>query len=249
MVFLYILIAVVAVSLLSLIGVFFLGFNEKKLKGISHLLVSLAVGTMLGGAFIHIMPEMVEGPLGSMDSYFLVLAGILFFFIVEKYFHWRHCHEDEECEVHPVAYLSLMGDGVHNFMDGVSIAAAFLVSVPVGIATTLAIMIHEIPQEISDYMVLIHSGLGRKKALLYNLLIGLVAVAGAVITFLLAGITTNLSAYVMPVVAGGFIYMAGTDLIPELHKERKGSSSALQLVFIMLGLGMMYALKIYLNVD
>lgn len=249
MVFLSILVAVIAVSLLSLIGVFFLGVNEKKLKSISPLLVSLAVGTMLGGAFFHILPEMSEGPLGSMYSYILVVAGILFFFVIEKYLHWRHCHEEEgDCKVHPVAYLSMVGDGVHNFMDGVSIAAAFLIGPPIGIATTIAIMVHEIPQEIGDYMVLIHSGLGRKKALIYNLIVGLVAVAGAVITYLLAGITTNLSAYVMPLVAGGFIYMAGTDLIPELHKERKGKRSAFQLLFIVIGLGIMLALKVILDV-
>lgn len=244
MILLYIILAVLLVSLISLIGLFVIGIKEKKLKEITHYLVSFAVGTMLGGAFIHILPEAVET---SENVFLLVVFGILLFFVIEKYFHWRHCHE-VNCEVHATAYLNIIGDGIHNFMDGVTIAASFLAGIPVGIAATIAIMIHEIPQELGDYAILIHSGMERKKALMYNFFSALAAVAGAVLTFLFASQIQNLDQILLPIVAGGFIYMAGTDLMPELHKEKKAGNSLLQFLLMILGLVVMWALKIYFEV-
>jgi len=246
MILLYIIAAVLAVSLISLVGIAFIGINEKKLKKITHLLVSFSAGTMLGGAFLHILPEaMGEG--SELTPFILVIVGIMLFFIIEKFLHWRHCHE-EKCEVHAVAYLNLVGDAVHNFMDGITIAIAFIVSIPVGIATTIAILTHEIPQEIGDFGLLIHSGFTRKKALMYNLLSALAALIGAVLTYAFATYTQNIGIWLMPIAAGGFIYMAGTDLMPELHKEKNVRGSMAQFILMAAGIVLMWILKIYLEV-
>jgi zinc and cadmium transporter len=243
--FLYILGAVIIVSLISLVGIGLLGLKEKKLKKITGLLVSFSAGTMLGGAFLHLLPEAVEAG-GGLSPFLLVLAGILLFFIIEKFFLWRHCH-DGECEVHAVAHLNLIGDFVHNFMDGVTIGAAFLLNMPTGIATTVAIAVHEIPQEIGDFALLIHSGLTKKKAILYNFLSALGALIGAMATYLFAT-TPESILFLMPIAAGGFIYMAGTDIMPQLHKERKGGESIAQLGLLLAGVGLMWVMKIYLEV-
>lgn len=241
----YILVAVFIVSLISLVGIVLLGLKDKKLKKITGLLVSFSAGTMLGGAFLHLLPEAVEAKTG-LSPFLLVLGGILLFFIIEKILCWRHCH-DGECEVHAVAHLNLIGDGVHNFMDGVAIAAAFLLNVPTGIATTVAIAVHEIPQEIGDFALLIHSGLTKKKAILYNFLGALCAVVGAVATYVFAT-TPESVLFLMPIAAGGFIYMAGTDIMPQLHKEKKGSESIMQLSLLLAGVGLMWIMKLYLEV-
>ncbi len=245
MTFLYILAAVLIVSLISLVGIVLLGFKENKLRKITGLLVSFAAGTMLGGAFLHLLPEAAEAGVG-LNPFLLVLGGIMLFFMIEKFLLWRHCH-DGECEVHAVAHLNLIGDFVHNFMDGVAIAAAFILNVPTGIATTIAIAVHEIPQEIGDFALLLHSGFTKKKAILYNFISALGALVGAVATYLFAT-TPESVLFLMPIAAGGFIYMAGTDIMPQLHKERKGGESLIQLSLLLLGIGLMWVLKIYMDV-
>lgn len=239
-----IIIAVLAVSVISLVGLVFLGLKQRQLKEITHLLVSFSVGALLGGAFLHLLPESIDPE--NLYTLLFVIVGILLFFVMEKYFHWRHCH-DGVCTVHAVAYLNLLGDGVHNFMDGVAIAAAFIVSIPTGIAATVAIAIHEIPQEIGDYGVLIHSGMSRRKALLYNFISALGALAGAIIAYYFAGWARDAVLLIMPTAAGGFIYMACTDLMPELHKERQARNSILEFTMIVLGVALMWIMKVYFD--
>lgn len=246
MVFLYILLAVIVVSLISVIGLLLLTFKTKTLSKITHLLVSFAAGSMIGGALLHILPEAIE-EIPGLTPFLIVILGILIFFIIEKVLHWRHCHEDD-CKTHNVAYLNLFGDAIHNFMDGVAIAGAFLINIPTGIATTFAIMIHEIPQELGDFGILIHSGISKLKAIGYNLLSAVSAIVGTMLTYLFASYVSEFVIYLMPIVAGGFLYMAGTDLLPELHKEKKVKTSIIQLLFMILGIVLMWVMKLVLDV-
>lgn len=234
----YALLSVSLVSLISLIAILALGIKENILKKILLYLVSFSTGALFGGAFIHLLPEATEllgfGPKMS----FYILSGIIFSFIIEKFIHWRHCHNPEHIgqKVHSFAYMNLFGDGVHNFIDGLVIGAAYLVSIPVGIATTIAVVLHEIPQEIGDFGVLLHGGFSKKKAILMNFLTALTAVAGTIIALIIGSHTEHLTLFLVPFAAGSFIYIAGSDLIPELHKETCKKKSFFQLVFFILGI-------------
>ena len=240
MVWLYSLISVFIVSLVSLIGIFTLSINREKLEKIVQFLVSFAVGALFGDVFIHLLPEIFEEGGTNLATSLLVLAGILIFFIIEKVIYWRHCHEIN-CERHPqiLATMNLVGDGLHNFLDGIIIAVSYLVSLPLGLATFLAVVLHEIPQEIGDFGILLHAGLSTKKALFFNFLSALAAVLGTVFSLVFGARIEGYSFFLLPITAGGFIYIAGSDLIPELHNEVKLSTSLKQLVAIILGISIM----------
>jgi zinc and cadmium transporter len=244
-VWLYSIGSVFLVSLIAFVGILTLSLKKETLKKIVLYLVSFSAGALFGGAFIHLLPEAAEefgfGPTMSIS----LLGGILIFFILEKFIHWRHCHIPTSKEhPHPFAYMNLVGDGVHNFIDGLVIGGAYLLSIPVGIATTVAVVLHEIPQEIGDFGVLIHGGFEVKKALLMNFLTALTAVVGVITALIISGYIENIAMYLIPFTAGGFIYIAGSDLIPELHKEVKPKKSAIQLVFLLLGIGIMLGLML-----
>ncbi|MFA5381739.1 MAG: ZIP family metal transporter [Candidatus Micrarchaeia archaeon] len=230
------------VSLLSFIGVITLSLNEDKLKKILILLVAFSAGALMGGAFLHLLPEALE--VSSCDPFFCVLIGFSLFFLIEKFLFWHHCHE-HECEVHSFTYMSLIGDGVHNFIDGLIIVAGFIVSVPFGITTTIAIIAHEIPQEIGDFAILLYGGWKKKKALLFNFASGLTAVLGALIGALTYIYIPNFTSFLLPFAAGGFIYIASSDLIPELHKQKDTKRSILVFLMFLIGIGFMYAVKLY----
>jgi zinc and cadmium transporter len=243
MVIWYTLGAVAVVSLLSLVGVVSLFASGEKIKKISFLLVSLAAGTLIGDAFIHLLPEAAET--NNEWVWPLVIAGIALFFILEKVIHWRHCHmETSENHPHPVGMMNLLGDGLHNFFDGLLIAGSFIVSPALGIATTIAVIIHEIPQEIADFGVLIHAGYSKAKAIAFNFLSALSAVLGAVIVLAFGDKAVTVGEFLVPVTAGAFIYIAVADLFPELHKESRAWWSLGQLALLALGVGIMYILKI-----
>ncbi|MDQ1278970.1 MAG: zinc and cadmium transporter [Thermoproteota archaeon] len=235
-----ILISVSIVSLLSFIGILFIGLKEAFLNRILTALIGFASGSLIGGAFLHLLPEALED--SGQTTFYYVITGIIFFFIMEKFLYWRHCHE-EECPVHTFVYLNLIGDGIHNFIDGMIIAASFVVSNDVGVATTLAVIFHEIPQEIGDFAVLIYGGLGKRKALLYNFVSALTAIAGAFIAYYLTYLQ-GIEPFLIPFAAGGFIYIAATDLMPELHRRNQTKESIIQLVSILTGILLMSALKI-----
>ncbi|MFZ2187987.1 MAG: ZIP family metal transporter [Candidatus Moraniibacteriota bacterium] len=236
----YTLISVFIVSLISLIGVFTLSLDHKKLYKYLIYLVSLSAGTLMGDAFIHLIPEAYENSDGTVLVSLYILSGILVFFVLEKVIHWRHCHE-EPCEKHPhpFSYIILMGDSLHNFVDGMVIGASYLVSIPVGIATTIAVIFHEIPQEIGDFASLIYGGFTRKKALFLNFLSALTAVAGALLILAFDLKIDGLEKFLVPFAAGGFIYIAGTDLIPELHKQNEAKKGVLQVLAFLVGIGLM----------
>lgn len=232
------------ISLISLVGLFTLTLRTEVFDKILLILVGFASGSLLGGAFFHLIPEAVFSSMND-TSFMAITMGIAVFFLLEKFL-WRHCHEREKCPVHPFAYLNIIGDGIHNFIDGVIVAASFLTSVPLGITTSLAVVFHEIPQEIGDFAVLIYGGFTVKKALLYNLATAFTAMLGVLFTF---AFQSQLPAtyYLLGFAAGGFIYIASTDLIPELHKERKPLNSSLQFVALILGLVLMWLLKLYMH--
>ncbi|MDP2860326.1 MAG: ZIP family metal transporter [bacterium] len=238
----YIIAASVLVSLISFVGVLVLAISEKRLGNILLVLVSLSAGTLMGGAFLHLLPEAGE-KLPTGDIYSTVLLSFIFFFFVEKILHWRHCHE-ERCEVHTFGYLNLFGDAIHNFLDGLVISAAFLTDINLGLATTLAIIVHEIPQELGDFGVLLYSGFSRKKAVLANFATALVAVLGSLAGYLLSFTELSFTQYLLPFAAGGFIYIAASDLMPEIKKEPILSRSLLYFGVFCLGIGLMAGLKI-----
>ncbi|MDP2921009.1 MAG: ZIP family metal transporter [Candidatus Omnitrophota bacterium] len=234
--------SVMVISLISLVGVATLSINKTKLRAMLLFMVSFAVGGLFGDAFIHLLPQSFEALGANLKTSLYILAGIFIFFILEKFIRWRHCHIPTSKEhIHPVATLNIIGDGVHNMLDGMIVAASFAVSVPIGIATTLAVILHEIPQEIGDFGILIHSGMSAQKALFFNFLSALTAIVGAITALLLESRIKGFSSYLLPITAGGFLYIGGSDLIPELHKEDhvKISTSLAQLSAIMLGIGIM----------
>ena len=241
LVWVYSLGSVILVSLISLVGVFTLSLKTEQLKKILLFLVSFAVGGLFGDAFIHLLPESFEKLGINMVTSVCILSGIFLFFILEKFLRWQHCHIPTSHEhTHPVVTLNLIGDAVHNFLDGMIIAASYSVSIPIGIATTLAVILHEIPQEIGDFGILVHGGLTVRKALIFNLLSALTAIAGAILALAIGPMIKGFSLYLLPITAGGFLYIAGSDLIPELHShDVKASHSFGQLACIILGVGLM----------
>jgi zinc and cadmium transporter len=241
---LWIIFATFIVSLLSLIGVITLSLSDKLLKKILLALVGLAAGTLIGGAFLHLIPESLhelENTVEHDTIFIYVLVGFVIFFILEKML-WRHCHE-KTCKIHTFAYINLFGDGIHNFIDGLIIAAGFLASVEIGLATTIAVAVHEIPQEIGDFGVLVHGGFQKKKALLFNLITALTALVGGVIGYYLIPHMGEFQNYILPIAAGGFIYIAAADLVPELHKERRTSRTVLAFSTFILGIFLMWFAK------
>ena len=234
------LVSTVIVSVASFAGALFLAFKIKLLQKIVFVLVSFAVGALFGNAFFILIPESQEMLGNSLQIGLLIVGGIVLMFIVEKLIHWRHNHNVEDIKHEaPLGYISLFTDGLHNFIDGILIASSWMVSPEIGLATTLAVIAHEIPQEISDFGILIHAGFSRKKALFFNFLAACTAIAGAIGTLWLDTLFTNISAYVLPLAAGGFVYLAGSDLIPELHREKSVRKNTLQLIIMLAGLAVM----------
>src|SRR3989344_30875 len=241
MIYIYAFASVVLVSFVSFVGIFMLSLQEEKLRKYIFIFISLAVGALLGDAFIHLIPEAFSEIKDVMLTSILIISGILIFFALEKFLHWHHHGEDkEESHIHPVGRLILFSDSIHNFMDGMIIGASFLISIPVGLATTLAVILHEIPQEIGDFTVLLHAGYTKMRALWLNFLSALLAIAGVLIVLAL-GKEQSLTLWISPIAAGGFIYIAIADLIPELHKTKELKYSILQIVAVVIGILAMVA--------
>ncbi len=234
----FIFIATLLISLGAFVGFFFLYFKKELNKKILLFLVSLSAGTLMGGAFIHLLPEALE-KLEANTVFFLVLLSFIIFFFIEKILYWRHCHE-EDCEVHSFGYMNLIGDSVHNFIDGLIIAATFLIDVRLGMTTTIAIAFHEIPQEIGDFGVLLYSGFKKSKALVLNFLVALMTVVGGIAGYFISLNLENLTSYLLPFAAGGFIYISTSDLIPEIRKEKDIKKSLISFTIFLIGLGIMY---------
>jgi zinc and cadmium transporter len=237
----WIMISTFFISLISFIGVLTLALKKKFLDKILLFLVSLSAGALMGGAFLHLLPESVELREG-LDVFVFVLVGFVLFFFIEKVLHWRHCHKGE-CEVHSFTYMNLIGDSIHNFIDGLIMATSFVVSIPLGMTTTMAIALHEIPQEIGDFGVLIYGGFSKKKALVLNFLVALTAVLGGLIGFFISNMVEDVKIFILPFAAGGFLYIAASDLIPEIRKEISLKKSMICFGIFILGIFIMYAVK------
>lgn len=234
--------ATIANSLVALAGAFTLFCSEKTLDRILFALVGFSAGALLAGAFFHLIIEALEAIGDSMVVFLFVFAGFIVFFLIERVLHWHHCHLGI-CEVHPMGHLILIGDGIHNFIDGLVIAASFLVSISFGVITTIIIIGHELPQELGDFGVLIQSGFSKKKALFYNFISQVTSVVGGLIGFFFST-SLGFSQFLLPFAAGGFIYIAASDLVPELHKESDLKKSFGAFVFFLLGIGFMVGLKL-----
>jgi zinc and cadmium transporter len=241
--FLWALGASVAVSAVSLVGVIGLALKEQFMKRILIYLVAFGAGGLIGSAFLHLLPESLEHlPHGEMDAFVYSLSGFIMFFILEKYLFWRHCHKGT-CDVHVFTYLNLFGDGIHNFIDGLIIGASFMADFHLGAVATLSIILHEVPQELSDFGVLVYGGLTKAKALFYNFLSAVTAVAGTAVGYLFASRTGDLAGILIAVAAGGFIYIGGCDLIPEIHRQPDKKNAALSMVCFLAGIALMFFMK------
>lgn len=241
MVLLSIFLASFAITLCVLVALVFLYFKKDTLSKITMFLVSLSAGALIGGAFLHLLPEAAEG-MEPGKLFFVVMAAFVGFFLVEKIFHWRHCHKDA-CEIHTFGYMNLFGDSVHNFIDGLVIASVFLTDFGLGLITTVTIALHEIPQEIGDFGVLIHAGFSRAKALVLNYLVALMVVLGGLAGYFASFYIESIIIYLLPVAAGGFIYIAASDLMPEIRKENNFKKSTASFAIFLFGIVLMFAGK------
>jgi zinc and cadmium transporter len=239
-----------AIGLISLFAFVALGWARHRLSSFLHAIVAFAAGGLLGGAFFHLLPEAAEE---SPGAFTWTLIGLLVFFVIDGMLWLYHCHAGHNLDTHghgscpqkPVGTLNLIADGVHNFTDGIIVASAFLVSIPVGIVTAIAVALHEIPQEIGDYGILLHSGFSHRKALIWNGIIAMIAVLGAILTFAVSDRITNLTIYTVPFAAGGFIYMACTNLLSEIKEEEKLRTRVVQFIWLLIGLGLLWVTKQY----
>jgi zinc and cadmium transporter len=244
------LLSVLAVSLVSLLGLLTLSADEARVRRLAGALMSFAVGALLGDAFIHLIPEIFATGEPTLRPSLLVLGGMLVFFVVEKLLRHHHgtlhVHHHEHARGHAeLAAINLIGDAVHNFIDGVLIAASYLSSPTLGLATTVAVLLHEIPQEFGDFGVLIHSGLGVRKAVLFNLASASVSILGAAVTLATGAVAGSaITAALLPVAAGGFVYIAAADLIPELQHDRSLRALVQQAGLIGAGIAVMSLLTL-----
>lgn len=240
----YAIISVVLISLLSFCGAITLSLKKDWLRKILLVLVAFSTGALLGDAFIHLIPEAVENSGGFTPAISIYLfLGILIFFSLEKFLRWRHCH-DIDCRDHPkhLGTMNLIGDGAHNLIDGVLIGASFLINIPLGIATTIAVIAHEIPQELGDFAVLLHSGMSTQKAMLFNFYSACLAIVGTLLVLIIGTSVSQFASAIVPITAGGFIYISLSGQVPELHKEENLVSSIIQLLSIIAGIGIMFLL-------
>jgi len=229
-----------AMSAISLIGALTLVFNEKLLKKITITLVAFSAGALIGGAFLHLIPEAVQETDDVMFVMLWLLAGFILFFVLEQFIQWHHCHRMPSEHKHPVTYLILISDSVHNFLDGLTVGAAFLVNPGLGFVTALAVAAHEIPQELGDFGILIHGGWKKNKALLFNFLSGLTMVGGGIIAWFLAQDLEIM--FLLPFAAGNFIYIAASDLLPEIKHCDIWSRNLVHFFAFLAGIALMYGL-------
>ncbi|MDD2758154.1 MAG: ZIP family metal transporter [Patescibacteria group bacterium] len=241
----WILISTFIISACALAGVFTLSLRAESLNKILMKLVALSSGALLGGAFLHLMPEGVE-QMEPKLFFALVLTAIVVYLLIEKVLHWRHCHKGAGCDTHhSMGYMNLIGDGVHSFIDGVVIAAAFVVNIPLGIITAVAMGLHEIPQELGDFGVLVYSGFTKKRALFCNFLVSLMTVVGGLVGWALSFYSIGVEKFLLPIAAGGFIYIAASDLLPELRKNVSLKSFFVDFLFVLLGISIILLVSLF----
>jgi len=228
-------------SSIALVGSVTLVLRETTLKKLILPLVALAAGTLLGGALFHMIPAAVDQLGNRLAIYLWILIGFTVFFGLEQFLHWHHCHRAPS-EHRPVTYMILIADGIHNFIGGLAVAGAFLIDVRVGISAWLAAAAHEIPQELGDFGILIHGGWKKSRALLYNFLSALTFLIGGVIAYSFSLVFDV--AFLLPFAAGNFIYIAASDLIPEVKHEENLKLAAMHFVSFLAGLALLLAVRL-----
>ena len=234
MMYVYAIISVIIVSLLSLLGAGLLIFGRVHIQKFMSPLIALSSGVLLGSTFFDLIPESIE--LLPEQGFLFILIGIITFFSLEKLLNWHHHIDgDHPGESNAAGYLSLIGDAIHNFIDGVVIGSAFLVSIPLGISVTIAVIAHEIPHELADFSILLHSGFSNSKALLYNFLSAATAIFGTILVLTIHSLEHTLIPFLIPFAAGNFLYIAMSDLIPELHNKNSKLGSVVQILLLISG--------------
>jgi zinc and cadmium transporter len=208
-----------AMAAIALVGSVTLVLPEPALRRLLLPLVGLAAGSLLGGAFFHMLPEAVSRSGGNLDIWVAFVAGFLAFFVLEQFLHWHHCHQPVSRH-RPLGYLILLADGVHNFIGGLAVGSAFVIDIELGLVTWLVAAAHEVPQELGDFGILVHSGWRRRPALVYNFLSGLTFLIGALVALAVSGAVDV--ALLLPFAAGNFAYIAASDLIPQLRATGLG---------------------------
>ncbi|MGE0823724.1 MAG: ZIP family metal transporter [Candidatus Binatia bacterium] len=232
-------------SAIALIGSVTLLLSDNALRRIISPLVAFAAGSLLGGAFFHMLPAAAAEGMPQVTLYLWVLAGFVLFFALEQFLHWHHCHRaSSECK-QPLTYLILIGDGLHNFLGGLAVGAAFLLDLRLGITTWLAAAAHEAPQELGDFGVLVHGGWGKRAALLFNVLSALTFLLGGLVTYVAAS-RINIVALV-PFAAGNFLYIAASDLVPEVNKHRDPTTNVVHFVSFVAGIALLFVLRVALE--
>lgn len=237
-----ILVATVAISLLSLVGVFSFLLSKELLNRALLVLVALSTGALMGGAFLHLLPEAISKKGARLEIFLYVLLGFSIFFVLEQFLQWRHQHTVAP-QVKPFSFLILVSDAVHNFIDGLIIAASFVISVPLGIATTLAVALHEIPQEVGDFAVLVYGGFSRRRALTFNFISAVTAILGGITGYLASSVMQTSIIYLLPFAAGNFIYIAAADLIPEIKHQVSLGRSIVHFGVFLAGIAIMLTVK------
>ncbi|MBN1368387.1 MAG: ZIP family metal transporter [Dehalococcoidales bacterium] len=242
MVLIQILIATFVISLIAFVGILTFVLKKELLNKALLVLVALSAGALMGGAFLHLLPEAIARKGADLTVFLFLLLGFSIFFVLEQFLNWRHQHTTTP-KVKPFSYLILVSDGVHNFIDGLVIAASFVTSFPLGVTTTLAVALHEIPQELGDFAVLVYGGLRLRRAMFFNFLSALTAILGGIFGYLASSVTQTSVVYLLPFAAGNFIYIAAADLIPEIKHHISLRRSAIHFVTFLIGIAIMLAVK------
>ncbi len=240
-IWLYTFLSILLVSLIAFAGIIFFVLKFEIFKKLQTLLISFAIGTLLGGAFLHLIPESLKHG-HTILAPLMIIFSIVVFFILEKYLHILRHNHPQESGIKNFGPLNLIADGMHNFLDGILIAAAYKIDLHTGIIATSAVLAHELPQEIGDFAVLIQAGYTKRKALLFNFISALSAFAGGLLVMLFPGLSEEFSHYILPLAAGGFIYIALADLIPELNFKQSVIMSVSQVLSLSFGILVMYLL-------
>jgi zinc and cadmium transporter len=232
-------------SAIALVGSLTLLLSERALQRILLPLVAFAAGSLLGGAFFHMLPVGMATGMSDVAVYGLALAGFAVFFGLEQFLHWHHCHRADTACKKPLTYLILIGDGLHNFLGGLAVAGTFIIDIRLGIVTWLAAAAHEVPQELGDFGVLVHGGWNRRQALLYNVLSALTFLAGGLIAYA-ASFRLDVS-FLVPFAAGNFIYIGAADLIPEVKAHADARANVIHFSAFAAGVLLMLAVKVALE--